>query len=129
MARNGSHTVLVIDDSAVIRQVVKAALGTTDPAWAVLAAGSGADGVALAASERPDVILLDVEMPDLDGPATLAALRAQAATREVPVLFLTGHSADEDRARLEALGAAGVIAKPFQPARLGDEIARLLEAS
>jgi CheY-like chemotaxis protein len=120
--------ILVIDDSAVIRQVVQVGL-RVDRSWEVLAADSGAEGLGIAVRELPDVILLDVEMPDLDGPATLALLRAEEATRKIPVLFLTGHTAEEERGRLCALGAVGVIAKPFQPARLGDEIARLLEAS
>lgn len=124
-ASDDSRRILVIDDSAVIRQIVRVVLAGT-AGWQVSASDSGAAGIELAARERPDAILLDVEMPDLDGPATLALLRAGAITREIPVLFLTGHSADEDRRRLEALGAAGVIPKPFEPAGLGAEIRRQL---
>ena len=123
--RGGAWRVLVIDDSALIRGVVQAGLGG-EPGWRVIAAPSGAEGLELAAREMPDAILLDVEMPGLDGPATLARLRTHEAVREIPVLFLTGHCTAQDRRRLEALGAAGVIAKPFDPARLGFEIGRLL---
>jgi CheY-like chemotaxis protein len=119
-----ARTILVIDDSPLIRQLVQVALGGDD-GWEVHAAGSGADGIELAARERPDAILLDVEMPDLTGPATLTRLRAQEATARVPVLFLTAYSADE-RPELQALGAAGVIAKPFQVASLASEVAGAL---
>ena len=81
--------VLVVDDSALIRQVVQ--LGLSGRGWRVTPAGSGAEGLELAEREPPDVILLDVVMPDLDGPATLSALRAAERTRDVPVVFLTGH--------------------------------------
>lgn len=117
--------ILVIDDSALIRGIVQIGLGD-EPGWRVRVAGSGAEGLELASHELPDAILLDVEMPGLDGPATLARLRTHEFAREIPVLFLTGHGTAADRARLTALGAAGVIAKPFDPASLASQIARLL---
>lgn len=120
-----ARMILVIDDSALIRQVVRLAL-TGDPGWQVRAAESGAEGVELAGSERPQAILLDVEMPELDGPGTLARLRDQEATREIPVLFLTAHCTERDSCELEALGAAGVIAKPFDPPSLASQVAGLL---
>jgi len=119
--RRVARTILVIDDSALMHRLVQLGLGGER----VRAAASGAEGVELAAREQPDAILLDVEMPELDGPATLAVLRAQKATRDIPVLFLTGHCAAADR-QLVALGAAGLIAKPFSPAGLAAEIAGLL---
>lgn len=121
------RTMLVIDDSALIRRVVQIALGGSQ-GWRVTTADSGAKGIELATRERPDAILLDVEMADLDGPATLAGLRAQEATREIPVLFLTGHDAEDDRRELVALGAVGLIAKPFDMDGLAAEVARLLGA-
>ena len=120
-----ARTVLIIDDSALVRRLVQLGLGG-DGGWPTHQAESGAEGVAMAARAQPDAILLDVEMPGLDGPATLAILRAQEETREIPVLFLTAHSADADRSRLMALGAAGLIAKPFRPAGLAAEVTRLL---
>lgn len=120
-----ARTILIIDDSALMRRLVQLGLGG-DGGWPVHQAESGAEGVARAARAQPDAILLDVEMPGLDGPATLAILRAQEATREIPVLFLTGHSAEADRSRLMALGAIGLIAKPFSPAGLAAEVAGLL---
>ena len=63
-------------------------------------------------------------MPEMDGPTTLAALRRLDGLSETPVLFLTGQAAEHERARYRALGAADVIAKPFDPARLADDIRR-----
>lgn len=117
--------ILVIDDSALIRGIVQLGLAG-ERGWRVRVAASGAEGLELATHEQPDVILLDVEMPGLDGPATLARLRGHESARQIPVLFLTGHGTAQDRAALAALGAAGVIAKPFDPATLASEIRRLL---
>jgi CheY-like chemotaxis protein len=84
--------------------------------------------VAQAKAERPDAILLDVVMPDRDGPATLEALRAEPATASIPVVFLTAVTAADEVARLRQLGAAGVLAKPFDPLRLGAALRAVLEA-
>jgi CheY-like chemotaxis protein len=90
--------------------------------WQVTTAASGDEGIALAASARPDAILLDVEMPGRDGPSTLRALGEQDATRDIPVVFLTAGG----RPELTLAGAAGVIAKPFEPARLGERLSEVL---
>jgi CheY-like chemotaxis protein len=90
--------------------------------WAVTTAGSGRAAIAQAIRHRPDAVLLDVTMPDLDGPATLRALRAEPTTSSIPVVFLTAAATAADRTRLLGLGAAGVIAKPFEPATLGDQL-------
>jgi CheY-like chemotaxis protein len=110
--------VLVIDDSDLIRQVAELALARVG--WEVLLAEDGRTGAALAAAERPDAILLDVVMDDLDGPATLALLREGEETREIPVVFLT---AREDA---DATGAQGVIPKPFAVGELADAVADAL---
>ena len=89
--------VLVIDDSDLIREVAKLALGRAG--WETLTASGGREGAAVAAARQPDAILLDVVMDDLDGPATLALLRAQEATRETPVLFLTAKRGARRRRR------------------------------
>ena len=120
---NHSPVILVIDDSRrVIRQVAEIALGRID-SWRVLTVESGHQGLQVAARERPDVVLLDVVMPDLDGPAALSALlREREATRDIPVIFLTGKSEDEDRRGYEALGATAMIGKPFDPQTLPDRV-------
>lgn len=78
-------------------------------------------------AERPDVILLDWMMPDLDGPGACERLKADPATRDIPVIFLTARSQKSDVERGVALGAVGHIAKPFNALALGAEVRRLLE--
>jgi CheY-like chemotaxis protein len=112
--------VLVVDDSALIRQLVQLVLGAEG--WRTVAAESGSEAVPLAITEQPDAILLDVLMPDPDGPQTLTELRSNPISANIPVIFLTG-SAGEDHARLTAMGADGVIAKPFDPHALAASIA------
>lgn len=94
--------------------------------WEIRCAASGAEAVALATAEQPDAILLDVEMPEMDGPATVAALRAEPLTAQTPIVFLTAHDGPDELARLRALDVAGVLAKPFDVGTLGDELADLL---
>jgi len=119
------RNVMVIDDSVLIREVARVGLETTG-SYSVAAFESGREAVQQAVSEPPDLFLLDVEMPDMDGPATLAELRARPETRDVPVVFVTGKDTPEDRRRLEELGAAGVITKPFDATALPREVAGLM---
>ncbi|NNE35049.1 MAG: response regulator, partial [Rhodothermales bacterium] len=90
----------------------------------VVTVSSGSEAIERAAAESPDLILIDVMMPEMDGPATLARLREQEPTAETPVIFLTA-SSEIDRFR--DLGVAGVIAKPFDPLTLPDEVRKILE--
>jgi two-component system OmpR family response regulator len=106
--------ILYIDDEADIREVAMMAL-ELDPEFQVRSCGSGAEGIDEAAEWQPDLILLDVMMPGLDGPDTLARLRALPSTARIPVVFITARTQAHDVQRLQALGAAGVIAKPFDP--------------
>jgi CheY-like chemotaxis protein len=115
--------VLVIDDSLLMRSAAALGLGRV-AGWHVATAASGREGVELAVSYRPDAILLDVVMPELDGPATLRALREQATTRDMPVVFLTADAGEPGD--LLALGAAGVIAKPFKPEELAEQLGEVL---
>ena len=93
----------------------------------VVLAASGAEGLERAASEQPDVILLDVMMPGMDGPTTLAELRAQPNTSNIPVIFITAKVEKHEVERYLALGAVGVISKPFDPLKLPREIQQILE--
>ena len=119
----GPRRVLVVDDSLLMRSAASLGLGRV-AGWHVVTASGGRDGVELAATCRPDAILLDVVLPELDGPATLRALREQAATHDVPVVFLTADAGEPSD--LVALGAAGVIAKPFKPEDLAEQLSELL---
>jgi len=117
--------ILIVDDEDDIREVAQVSLELVGQ-YEVLTASSGRDGVARARTAQPDAILLDVMMPDLDGPGTLAQLRADPATRDIPVVFLTAKTQQAERARLAELGAAGILVKPFDPLKLPAEIATTL---
>jgi CheY-like chemotaxis protein len=117
--------VLLVDDDTDTRQTIEAAL-SRDPFFTVRDCASGAEALSAAVAWRPDLILLDVVMPDLDGPAVLARLRADKRTAPIPVVFLTVHASVGDRQEFRALGAAGVIAKPFDPATLAAEVRRFV---
>ena len=117
--------VLIVDDSLLIREVARAGLEMAG-GFSVSTAESGRQGVAAAVADPPDVILLDVVMPDMDGPATVQALREREETRNVPVVLVTGRDQDEDRRAFAALGVAGVITKPFDTGTLAVEVRQLM---
>jgi CheY-like chemotaxis protein len=123
MPRN--HLLLVVDDEDDIREVAGLSLDLTE-GWTILTANGGAAGMELAASSHPDAILLDVMMPDWDGPRTLRALRAQNTTESIPVIFLTAKVQESDRQRFMQMGVRGIIAKPFDQLTLGQQIKNLL---
>lgn len=116
--------ILLVDDEPDIRTIGELALSTVG-GWQVVTAASGSEAVRLAAQEQPDLILLDVMMPLMDGPATFRALRAQASTVDTPVIFMTARVQRSDVQEYLDLGAVGVIAKPFEPMTLPDQIRRI----
>jgi CheY-like chemotaxis protein len=116
---------LLIDDESDIREVVKLSLQLTE-SWTVITANGGAAGMAFALSAAPDAILLDVMMPDMDGPSTLRVLQQQGATKSIPVIFLTAKVQSADRQKYMRLGVRGIISKPFNPLTLGQQIKDVL---
>ena len=116
---------LLIDDEDDIREVAGLSLEMTQ-GWLVTAANGGAAGIAVAGTCAPDAILLDVMMPDMDGPATLRVLQSHEATKSIPVIFLTAKVQAADRENFMQLGVRGIIAKPFDPITLGDQISSML---
>ncbi len=113
--------VLIVDDApanlAVLTQILK------EP-YQVRAAKNGALALKIAhAPTPPDVILLDVEMPDMDGYEVCEKLKADEATRTIPVIFVTGHADPEQQAKGMTLGAVGYISKPVEPAVVLDKVA------
>jgi CheY-like chemotaxis protein len=117
--------ILIVDDSPLIRKLARLGLEGQD-GWKVLDVGSGRVALSQAATQPPSVILLDAVMPDMDGPATLAGLRSSAATRDIPVIFVTATDRLTERAQLQELGAAGVIRKPFHVPALAGQVAAIL---
>ena len=119
------RTVLVVDDDDSVREVIVMSLEIV-AGWQVMQAESGRAALDLAREHRFDAVLLDVMMPEMDGPTTLRHLRADPATRDVPVVLLTAKVMAGERAEWAELAVQGVIAKPFDPMRLHLEVARLL---
>jgi CheY-like chemotaxis protein len=117
--------ILLIDDEDDIREVAALTLEIMGN-FEVFSAANGFAAVEIAAAVQPDVVLLDVMMPEIDGPTTLALLRETRATRHIPVIFMTAKVRASDRRRLSSLGASGIISKPFDPMTLAEEVNRIL---
>jgi DNA-binding response OmpR family regulator len=117
--------VLVIDDEAPIRLLCRVNLEAEK--MIVLEAEEGPIGLELARTERPDVILLDVMMPAMDGWEVLQRLLDDEATREIPIVFLTARAELRDRARGLDLGGVDYVTKPFNPLELAPLVRGVLE--
>ncbi len=117
--------ILHVDDEPDIREVAGLSLGL-DPQFVVRSCGCGEDAIVQADEWCPDIILLDVMMPGMDGPATLARLRENPRTADIPVLFMTARAQTRELDRFLSLGAVGVIAKPFDPMTLAQSARRYL---
>lgn len=117
--------VLLVDDDQNIRFVVQMSLeGLTE--WKVVTADSGKAALALAPVELPDLIMLDVMMPEMDGPTTFMKLQDNAELRSIPVIFMTAKVQTHELESYLNIGAAGVISKPFDPMTLPEEIKKIL---
>ena len=117
--------ILVVDDEDDIREIAQMSLEDIGH-WQVIAASSGAEGIAKAESQHPDAILLDVMMPGMDGPTTVQKLRENPATKTIPIILLTAKVQAMDRQKFAALGVAAILAKPFDPVLLPGQIAEAL---
>jgi CheY-like chemotaxis protein len=119
------HKVLIIDDEDDIREVAALSLETV-AGWKVVTANCGPEGLRMAAAEKPDAILLDVMMPEMDGPTTFKNLQANPETSHIPVLLLTAKVQGVDQRRFASLGVKAVLFKPFDPLTLSEEMAAVL---
>ncbi|WP_339137740.1 MAG: Hpt domain-containing protein [Candidatus Electrothrix sp. GW3-4] len=116
----GPLHILVVDDSISVRKVVSNFI--TQQGWIPVAARNGIEAVEKVREEKPDVILLDVEMPRMNGFEVLQALQAQPEYRDIPVAMLTSRSADKYQEKARELGARGFMTKPFK----ADEVIRFI---
>jgi CheY-like chemotaxis protein len=124
-----SRRLLLVDDAEEIRMISCISLERVG-GWTVVPVASGEAALKAHQDEGPfDAVLLDVMMPGMDGPATLQQLRANGMPAAVPIIFLTAKVQTPERRRLMSLGAAGVIAKPFDPMALSDEVARIVQGN
>ena len=122
--RTALRSILFVDDDEDIRTIAHLSL-TAVGGWQVRLATSGLQAIELAVQDPPDLVILDMMMPGMDGLATLQRLRGDARTSSIPVIFLTAKVQKTEVDRYRAVGA-GLIAKPFDPMRLPDEIRRIL---
>jgi CheY-like chemotaxis protein len=121
-------TVLVVDDDENIRELTKLALESVC-GWHVLTADGGFAALEVCRTERPDAVLLDRMMPDMDGLATFERLQADAATREIPVILFTAKGRPGETQDWEGSGIRGMIAKPYNPMTLGERVSEILDWS
>lgn len=117
--------VLLVDDEDDIRTIGELALSTVG-GWEVVSARSGAAALEAFARAPVDLVLLDVMMPQMDGPTTLAKLRETPGGETVPVIFMTAKVQPNEVAGYLDAGAVGVISKPFDPMGLADQVRALL---
>ncbi len=120
-----TKSILLIDDEPNLAEVIAVCLESFKD-WQVRVVNSGKEGLKIVESLQPDAILLDVMMPEMDGITVFQHLQQNSATQNIPVILLTAKVQSSDRARFSQLGVAGLIAKPFEPLQLADEIADLL---
>jgi len=118
--------ILCVDDEEDIQEVVKLCL-EMDGGFTIDTCNGGAEALAFLADAKPDLILLDVMMPGMDGPATFAAMKSRGL--DVPVIFMTARVRGAEVSQYLDMGAAGVIPKPFDPVSLANEVQQLWYAS
>lgn len=121
MKRESLREVLYVDDEPDIREIVQMALGLVST-LSVRTADSGIRALESLRESKPDLVLLDVMMPNMDGPTTLQQMRATPELQSIPVIFMTAKAMPQEVARFRSLGAAAVIAKPFDPMLLAEHV-------
>jgi len=117
--------VLIIDDEDDIREVAGLSLEATAD-WTIFTASSGREGIKVAAAQKPDAILMDVMMPEMDGPTTFKQLQLNPETAGIPVVLLTAKVQGVDQRRFAGLGVAAILFKPFDPLTLAAQISEVL---
>jgi CheY-like chemotaxis protein len=118
--------VLHVDDEPDIREVVEFSLGL-DPGLVVRSCASGEEALAVVEDWAPDIILLDVMMPVMDGPTTIARLQSNPGAVHIPVVFMTARAQSRELDLFRSLGAVGVIPKPFDPMALAASLRAYIE--
>ena len=128
IAPSRSLKILIIDDDDDIRDIALICL-ERDPGLTTRAVESGSAGLAMAAQWQPDLILLDIVMPEMDGPMTVKKLACDPLTRQIPVVFLSARSDTHALAAAMSDSIAGIIAKPFDPVTLAQQVRHHAESA
>lgn len=116
--------ILSVDDSRTIRLIVARALKDYD--CSLCEAANGEEGLAAASRERPDLIILDITMPVMDGITMLGKLREDAALGQIPVMMLTAESGRENIEKIASLGVRDYIVKPFKDEQLIEKLSAII---
>ena len=119
-----SKRILVVEDTADNRQILRDLL--TNAGFELIEATDGESGVGLAATQRPDLILMDVQLPVLDGYEAARRIRADAGLAHIPIIAVTSYALSGDEAKARAAGCDGYVAKPFSPRMLLAKIREFL---
>ncbi len=117
--------ILVVEDSAVIRRLIEVCLRAAD--LEIVTREDGQSGLAAVGGESPDLVVLDIGLPGMDGWEVLDAIRSDQTTTELPVVVLTAHAEEESRRRANEGGADAFVTKPFQPNDFRETVLSLLE--
>ena len=120
-----SKSILIIDDEEDVKDIAQMGLEMAAD-WQVITACTGKEGLGLAENKQPEVILLDLMMPEWDGKETLKQLKANLNTAGIPVILMTAKTQSAIASELKELDLAGVITKPFRPLELPEQIAEIL---
>ena len=117
--------IMLVDDEADIRTIAELALSSIG-GWNVVLAGSGQEALTQLAKQPVDLVLLDVMMPDMDGPTVLKRMRDSETLAHIPVIFMTAKVQRREVDHFLDLGALGVVAKPFDPMQVSDQIRQIM---
>jgi CheY-like chemotaxis protein len=123
-----SLRILLIEDDPDIQKMVRLSL-KYQGGHEVSVASGGREGLEKAAAENPDLILLDVMMPEMDGYETIKVLKTQPGTRHIPVVFLSARAQQTEIQKGRELGAIGYLVKPFDPMKLGTQLEELMNSA
>lgn len=121
------NRVLVVEDSAVIRRLIEVCLRPAN--LEIMMREDGPTGLEAALSDTPDLLVLDIGLPEMDGWEVLDRLRSDERTQRLPVLVLTAHAEEESRRRADEGGADSFVTKPFQPNDFRQEVLNLLSTA
>jgi diguanylate cyclase (GGDEF)-like protein len=124
MEKDTKRTLVIVDDEAPVLSVLNRILSGE---YGILTAKTGTEALKLAQEQHPDLILLDILLPDLDGYNVLVQLKSNTETNGIPVIFITGLNSDEDEEKSFLLGASDYIIKPFKPAAIKARIKKHLD--
>jgi two-component system cell cycle response regulator DivK len=119
-----SRRILAVEDHPINRRILRDLLSSAG--YEVIEAATGEEGVSLAERERPDLILMDIQLPDLDGYEATRRIKANPEARHIPIIAVTSYALSGDEAKAFAAGCDAYVAKPFNPRQLLEKIRECL---